>query len=94
MPRKSGQKVAEIVRLVVSKDVDVEKLSKSLINQASAVILQDPSITKVYIYTSKLHGRLYRKMGVKPTNVLPQGERDIVITLSRSEIEQMFELSK
>lgn len=94
MPRKSGQKVAEIVRLVVSKDVDVEKLSKSLINQASAVILQDPSITTVYIYTSKLHARLYRKLGVRPTNISPQGERDIVITLSRSEIEQMFSLTR
>lgn len=87
MPRKSGQKVAEIVRLVVS-------LSKSLINQASAVILQDPSITTVYIYTSKLHARLYRKLGVRPTNISPQGERDIVITLSRSEIEQMFSLTR
>jgi hypothetical protein len=94
MPRKAGEKVAEIVRLVVSKDVDVEKLSKSLINQASAVILQDSSITTVYIYTSKLHARLYRKLGVRPTNISPQGERDIVITLSRKEIEQMFDLTK
>ncbi len=94
LPRESGRKVAEIVRLVVSKDADVEKLSKSLINQASAVILHDPSITTVFIYTSKLHGRLYQKLGVKPKNIQTQGNRDIVITLGRREIEQMFNQTK
>jgi hypothetical protein len=94
LPRESGRKVAEIVRLVVSKDADVEKLSKSLINQASAVILQDPSISKVFIYTSKLHGRLYKKLGVNPQNIKNQGDRDIVITLGRTEIEAIFNGTK
>ena len=65
MTRKPGEKSAEIVRLTVSKDADAEKLSKSLINQAAGVILQDPSIKVVYIYTSRIHQRLYSKLGVK-----------------------------
>jgi hypothetical protein len=91
--RTPGTKVAEIVRLTVSKEADPEKLSKSLINQAAGVILQDPSIQYVYVFTSKIHGRLYRKLGVKADHIKPAGERDIVIQIKRSEIEKMLVLT-
>jgi len=90
LERNPGEKVAEIVRLTVSKDADAEKLSKSLINQSLGAAIQDADVKFVYIYTSKIHSRLYRKFGVTQSNVSPLGDRDVLITLKRSEIERVI----
>ncbi|WP_133566589.1 hypothetical protein [Bacteriovorax stolpii] len=90
LERKPGEKSAEIVRLTVSKDADAEKLSKSLINQAAGLVLQDPEIKTVYIYTSKIHRRLYGKLGVTPTNISAVSDRDVLITLKREDIEKLL----
>lgn len=94
LERKPGEKSAEIVRLTVSKDADAEKLSKSLINQAAGVVLQDPSISTVYIYTSRIHKRLYSKLGVTPTSISQVGERDVLVTLKREDIERLLANTK
>lgn len=90
LDRKPGEKIVEIVRLTVSKDADAEKLSKSLINQALGAAIQDADVKFVYIYTSKIHSRLYRKFGVTQSNVSPLGDRDVLITLKRDEIERVI----
>jgi len=90
MLRVPGDKVAEIVRLTVSKDADAEKLSRSLLNQAAGVILQDPEIKFVYVYTSKVHGRLYKRFGVTQSQITSQGDRDVIITMSRRDLEKML----
>ena len=90
LTRKPGEKVAEIVRLTVSKDADAEKLSKSLINQAAGALLQDKEIKTVYIYTSKIHARLYKRIGVKAESITPEGDRDVIIALSRSDVENLL----
>nr|BDT29493.1 hypothetical protein BHI3_29590 [Bacteriovorax sp. HI3] len=90
LERNPGEKSAEIVRLTVSKDADAEKLSKSLINQAAGLVLQDPAIKTVYIYTSKIHRRLYGKLGVTPTNISAVSDRDVLITLKREDIEKLL----
>ena len=90
LTRKPGEKVAEIVRLTVSKDADAEKLSKSLINQAAGALLQDKDIKTVYIYTSKIHARLYKRIGVKADSITPEGDRDVIIALSRSDVENLL----
>lgn len=94
LERKPGEKSAEIVRLTVSKDADAEKLSKSLINQAAGVVLQDPTITTVYIYTSRIHKRLYSKLGVTPTSISQVSERDVLVTLKREDIERLLANTK
>lgn len=90
LERKPGEKSAEIVRLTVSKDADAEKLSKSLINQAAGLVLSDPEIKTVYIYTSKIHRRLYSKLGVTPTNISAVSDRDVLVTLKREDIEKLL----
>lgn len=90
LQRKPADKVAEIVRLTVSKDADAEKLSRSLLSQAAGVILQDPEIKFVYVYTSKVHGRLYKRFGVTQSQITPQGDRDVIITMSRGDLEKML----
>ena len=92
--RTPGEKSAEIVRLTVSKDADAEKISKSLVNQAAGVLLQDPSIKTVYVYTSRIHQRLYSKLGVRPASIVKAGERDVVITLKREDIETLLANTK
>lgn len=94
LERKPGEKSAEIVRLTVSKDADAEKLSKSLINQAAGLVLQDPEIKTVYIYTSKIHRRLYSKLGVTPTNISAVSDRDVLVTLKREDIEKLLANTK
>ncbi len=94
LDRNPGEKSAEIVRLTVSKDADAEKLSKSLINQAAGVVLQDPTITTVYIYTSRIHKRLYSKLGVTPTSISQVSERDVLVTLKREDIERLLANTK
>lgn len=90
LDRNPGDKVAEIVRLTVSKDADAEKLSKSLISQSLGAALQDVDVKFVYIYTSKIHSRLYRKFGVTQSNISPLGDRDVLITLKRADIEKVI----
>lgn len=94
MDRKPGEKSAEIVRLTVSKDADAEKMSKSLINQAAGIILSDPDIKVVYVYTSRIHQRLYNKLGVKTSDVVKAGDRDVIITLKREDIETLLANTK
>ena len=31
--------------------------------------LQDPNVTDLYVHTSRVHARLYRLMGLIPTNI-------------------------
>lgn len=44
-------------------------LSISLIKLATQVALQDPNVTDLYVHTSRVHARLYRLMGLIPTNI-------------------------
>ena len=90
IPRTPNEKVAEVVRLTVSKDADAAQLSKALVHQGAAVVLQDPSITKIVIYTSKIHSRLYRNMGANVSNIKDVGNSDVVITLTRADVESMY----
>jgi len=93
LSRPSSAACAEIVRLTVAKDTDVKNLSRELIHQAAALILQDMQIQSTYIYTSKLHYRLYRQFGVEPSSVKPLGERDVLIALKRKDVSHLHELT-
>ena len=89
--RGSTGKSAEIVRLTVAKDADAKDLCRLLIRQAIGVILLDEEIENAYVYTSKVHYRLYKQLGVSPNKVLPIGERDVLITLVRKDLEMLHQ---
>lgn len=44
-------------------------LAINLIKLATQVALQDPNLTEFYVHTSRIHARLYRLMGLNPTDV-------------------------
>ncbi len=91
--RPASEACAEIVRLTVLKDTEVKNLSRELIHQAAALILQDVQIQTTYIYTSKLHYRLYRQFGIEPASIKPLGERDVLIVLKRNDVSHLHELT-
>jgi hypothetical protein len=93
LSRPSSEASAEIVRLTVVKETDVKNLCRELIYQAAELILQDPQIQTTYIYTSKLHYRLYRQLGVEPASIKSLGARDVLITLKRSDVGSLYELT-
>ena len=87
--RKPDEKITEIVRLTVGKQSDAVELSTALIDQASSLIKRDKSVSRVFIYTSKIHGRLYRKMGIPSTRIKSLDDRDVLIELNRDDIDKM-----
>ena len=89
-PRTPGEKSVEIVRLTVSKDAEKTDLSKELTSAAMNLIVADQSITKAYIYTSKSHAVLYRRMGVPQTRIQTLDERDVYIELTRADILELL----
>ncbi len=88
-PRKSGEKSVEIVRLTVSKDAEKSDLSKHLTESALQLINNDPLVTKAYIYTSKSHAVLYRRMGIPKDAIKALDDRDVYIELDRTDLENL-----
>jgi hypothetical protein len=89
--KKPNEKIVEIVRLTVGKDSDAEKVSSALVSQASSLIVQDKSISRVFIFTSKVHARLYKRMGVPMDKIKDIDKRDVIIEFTRSDLERVLE---
>lgn len=90
LDRKPGEKIVEIVRLTASKDVEAEKTSKALVTQVMGLITQDKEVSRVFIFTSKIHSRLYRKMGIPMDKIKTISDRDVVIEITREEADQIL----
>lgn len=58
----------EVGRLTAQPGV-ARDLTINLIKIATEVALQDPTVSDIYVHTSRAHSRLYRLMGLIPTNV-------------------------
>ncbi|MBC97952.1 MAG: hypothetical protein CME63_09400 [Halobacteriovoraceae bacterium] len=78
VPRGEGNKAVEVVRLVASDEKN-PNLMKELIEEAMSTIGKDPSITKAYVYTSRIHERLYRRLGIPYTIVNRPNKRDVIL---------------
>lgn len=88
-PRTPGEKSVEIVRLTVSKEEEKSDLSKQLTQAAINLIIADKTITKAYIYTSKAHSVLYRRMGIPKEAITTIDDRDVYIELGRETLESL-----
>jgi hypothetical protein len=88
--RKPDEKIVEIVRLTVGKDVEAEKISKALVADAVSLITQDKSVSRVFIFTSKIHARLYKRMGIPADKIKDIDKRDVLIEMTRSELERVM----
>lgn len=80
------KKITKIVRLTVAEQSDAIELSTVLIDQASCHIKRDKNVSRVFIYTSKIHGRLYRKMGIPRTRKKSRMMGGVLIKFNRNDI--------
>ncbi len=79
VPRGEG-KVAEIVRLTAASDTN-PNLMKDLLSEMAQVIKADPSVKKVYVYTSKVHARLYKRLGITSKQIGEPIDRDVILEI-------------
>ena len=88
-PDDSKNSVASIDRkaLKTSDGKDSAALTLDLVKAAAQVVSQDSQIKMLYVYTSKTHLRLYKRMGIPTKNMVetPEG-RDVIIRLTPAEL--------
>lgn len=77
LPRPKGN-IAEIVRLTAEENPN---LMKELIQDISKLTKLDKNLKTLYVYTSNIHLRLYRKMGIPHEVIAKPVERDVVIKI-------------
>ncbi|EQC44340.1 hypothetical protein [Bacteriovorax sp. Seq25_V] len=83
--RIDGKRVAEIVRLSVDEKLKDPKLSKKLISTLFSSIKGEGNIDKVYVYTSKSHQVLYKRLRVPMKQIKDLG-RDVVLEIDINDI--------
>lgn len=87
--KKPNEKIAEIVRLTVGKEQNAVELSQDLVNQAVNLIRHDKEISRTFIFTSKVHSRLYRRMGIPADKIKTLDDRDVMIELTREDLDKI-----
>jgi hypothetical protein len=86
VPREKGEKVYEVVRLV-STDADNPGHMKEILGQVLAIMKKDEKAARVYVFTSKIHQRLYRKLGI-PFKVIDRpNSRDVIMEFDISKVD-------
>lgn len=83
IPRDQG-KIAEVVRLTSVSETN-PNVMMDVLKELSTVIKADPEVKKLYVYTSKAHTRLYRRLGIPFKQVGNPIERDVIIELNASD---------
>lgn len=84
MPR-DGKTVAEIVRLTADKEAG-GMLYKELITEVAKFFKSRPDIDAAYIYTSKTHVRLYKRLGVPAKDIKNHDGRDVIVTIEPNDL--------
>lgn len=87
IPREKGKRVAEVVRLTVG-DKD-PKLMKNLLEILMSSVEGEKNIDKLYVYTSKVHARLYKRLGV-PMKEVSSDKRDVVFEIDVNDFREQY----
>jgi len=87
IPKVPGEKSVEIVRLVSTDDAN-PNLMKDLLKEAISSLKSDPSIKNAFVYTSRIHERLYRKFGIPYEIVEKPNSRDVVMKFDMKKIQE------
>lgn len=90
IPKVQGEKSVEIVRLV-STDEANPNLMKDLLKEAISSIKSDSSIKNAYVYTSRIHERLYRKFGIPYEIVEKPNSRDVIMKFNMEKIQEALQ---
>lgn len=84
--------VAEIVRLTTAKD-SPRAVPAELLEQTKQVILNDPNVQTIYIYTSATHARMYKRGHpyIQDEKILNNG-RDVLLKFDVNELRNYNKL--
>jgi len=85
LPRPKGKKIAEVVRL--TNESDEKELMTELLGELSKLTRQDPDLEVMYVYTSKVHLRLYRQLKIPYKEVGKKHSRDVILEFTRKDFE-------
>lgn len=80
LSRQNG-KISEIVRLTSVSESNPHVM-QDLLKEIAQLTQADPELKKIYIYTSKIHARLYKRLGVPAKQVGEPIDRDVIIEVN------------
>jgi hypothetical protein len=86
VPREKGEKVYEVVRLV-STDADNPDHMKEILAQVMAILKTDEKASRAFVFTSKIHQRLYRKLGIPFKVIDKPNSRDVIMEFDISKVD-------
>lgn len=89
LDRPKHERIVEITRLTVEKGSD-PKLFQDFLEQVSHYITGNNDISSIYYYTSKVHHRLYSKLGLGGEVISRPNSRDVVIKISREDLAKLI----
>ena len=93
VPRKEGERVHEVVRLVATDDTN-PRLMHELAAQIGTILRNDQKADKFFVYTSKVHERLYRRLGIPYKIIEKPNKRDVIMEFDLSNINELDILTK
>ncbi len=88
--QRSEGKVIEIVRLSSSTDSGADGMS-TLLAQTSQMIRNDPDIKHIYVFTSKVHKRLYQKLNIPYQIADKPNTRDLIFHIKAEDFVRAFQ---
>ncbi len=78
LPRNEGEEAIEVVRLVIDDPSNTNAM-KELLEQMGPLLKEKKKASSFYVYTSKIHERLYRKLGIPYEVIERPSKRDVVM---------------
>jgi len=90
IPKVPGEKSVEIVRLVSTDDANPH-LMKELLKEAISSLKSDPTIKNAFVYTSRIHERLYRKFGIPYEIVEKPNSRDVIMKFDMKKVQEALQ---
>lgn len=81
VPRVPGETIVELSRVAAEKGQGSGEVLKDLVEQSVNLIKADPSITKVYYYTSKAHHKVYSSYGFNGKVIHRPNDKEVVVEI-------------
>lgn len=88
LSRQNG-KISEIVRLTSVSESNPHVMQE-LLKEIAQVTRADPELKKIYIYTSKVHARLYKRLGVPAKQIGEPIDRDVILEVNADDFNRVM----
>lgn len=89
VPHRPGENSIEIVRLT-SKEANHDNM-RTLLTQIAQINTADEKLKNVYMFTSKVHYRLYKRLGINGEIIHQPNKKEVVVQMSIDEIKSLIQ---